>query len=100
MASSTVAPGSYIRFARTDRGASLAPEELVDTAAAASSEGSAWQPAIDEVALLDAVGADVDVSSFFAGDSTPAFVGSALTNFGVRMLLDAVIDVAPPPAPR
>ena len=50
-------------------------------------------------ALLDAVGADVDPASFLAGDSTPVFVGSALTNFGVRMLLDAVVDLAPPPSP-
>ena len=28
------------------------------------------------------------------------FVGSALTNFGVRLLLDAVVDLAPAPTPR
>ena len=28
------------------------------------------------------------------------FVGSALTNFGVRMLLDAVVELAPSPSPR
>ena len=28
------------------------------------------------------------------------FFGSALTNFGVRLLLDAVVDLAPPPSPR
>ena len=43
---------------------------------------------------LDAIGADVDMPSFLAGESTPVFVGSALTNFGVRKLLDAVIDLA------
>ena len=59
-----------------------------------------WQAAVDELALLDAVGADVDVPSFLAGDSTPVFVGSALTNFGVRMILDAVVDLAPAPGPR
>jgi len=31
---------------------------------------------------------------------TPVFVGSALTNFGVRKLLDAVVELAPQPAPR
>ena len=31
---------------------------------------------------------------------TPVFFGSALTNFGVRLLLDAVIDYVPPPSPR
>ena len=87
--------GTYIRYARTERGASLAPEQVVDLADAAASEGAHWQTAVDELALLDAVGADVDVPSFLAGDSTPVFVGSALTNFGVRMILDAVVDLAP-----
>ena len=32
--------------------------------------------------------------------STPVFFGSALTNFGVRLLLDAVVDLAPSPEPR
>jgi peptide chain release factor 3 len=92
--------GTYIRYLRTDRGASLAPEELVGLDVAATTEGTAWQTATDELALLDAVGATVDIPSFLAGDSTPVFVGSALTNFGVRMILDAVIDLAPPPSPR
>jgi peptide chain release factor 3 len=35
--------------------------------------------------------------SFLAGESTPVFVGSALTNFGVRHVLDAIVDLAPPP---
>ena len=51
----------YIRYARTDRGASLAPEEIVPAEQAAADEGAAWQTALDEIALLDAVGADVDV---------------------------------------
>ena len=92
--------GEYIRFTRTDRGASLSPEELVPTDVAAAEEGAAWQTAQDEIGLLDAVGSDLDRDSFLAGDSTPLFVGSALTNFGVRMLLDAIVDLAPPPSPR
>ena len=67
---------------------------------AAAEEGPAWQAALDEISLLDAVGADVDLESFLAGDSTPVFVGSALTNFGVRMILDAVVDLAPSPSPK
>lgn len=92
--------GEYIRFTRTARGASLAPEELVDREVAAREEGSAWQVALDGCGLLEAIGADVDMPSFLAGKSTPVFVGSALTNFGVRMLLDAVADYAPSPQPR
>ena len=92
--------GDYIRFTRTDRGASLSPEELVPTDVAAAEEGRSWQTAQDELGLLDAVGADLDLDSFLAGDSTPLFVGSALTNFGVRMILDAIVDLAPSPSPR
>ena len=92
--------GDYVRFTRTDRGSSLAPELVVTADVAAAEEGTAWTHAVDELALLDAVGADVDLPSFLAGESTPVFVGSALTNFGVRLLLDAVIDLAPSPSPR
>jgi peptide chain release factor 3 len=91
---------SFIRFTRTARGATEAPEELVDPARAASEEGPAWAAAMDELALLDAVGADFDVDSFRAGITTPVFFGSALTNFGVRLLLDGVVDLAPAPTPR
>ena len=58
------------------------------------------QTSQDEIGLLDAVGADVDLASFLAGESTPCSSGSALTNFGVRMLLDAIVDLAPAPTPR
>jgi peptide chain release factor 3 len=92
--------GDYVRYTRTERGASLAPEEVVPIERAAADEGPAWTRAHEEVHLLDAVGADVDLPSFLCGDSTPLYVGSALTNFGVRMLLDAVIDLAPAPTPR
>ncbi|MGA1541189.1 MAG: GTP-binding protein, partial [Ilumatobacteraceae bacterium] len=92
--------GEYVRFTRTARGASLAPEEVIDRDAAAVEEGDAWKVALDGCGLLDAIGADIDEPSFLAGESTPVFIGSALTNFGVRMLLDAVVDYAPAPSPR
>ena len=72
----------------------------MDDERAAAEEGSAWTRAIDECGLLDAVGADVDAASFLAGHSTPVFVGSALTNFGVRHVLDAIVDLAPAPSAR
>lgn len=92
--------GQFIRFTRTARGASAAPEELVSAERAALEEGKAWTVALEGCALLDAVGANVDKASFLAGTSTPVFVGSALTNFGVQMLLDAVVDLAPEPQPH
>ena len=96
--------GMYTRFTRTARGAAEAVEEdmPLDAAAAEGAKESprAWKSALDEIGLLEAVGADLDMPSFLAGQSTPVFVGSALTNFGVRKLLDAVIDLAPAPSPR
>ena len=35
-----------------------------------------------------------------AGEQTPVFFGSAINNFGVREVLDALVDLAPPPGPR
>jgi peptide chain release factor 3 len=92
--------GEFTRFTRTTRGSAIAPEEVVDADRAAAEEGKAWSHAIDEAGLLDAVGADVDLPSFLAGESTPVFVGSALTNFGVRHVLDAIVDLAPAPSAR
>jgi peptide chain release factor 3 len=92
--------GEFTRFTRTSRGTSIAPEELVPASTAEVQEGSAWTAAIDECGLLDAVGAVLDEQDFLAGRSTPVFVGSALTNFGVRHVLDAVTDLAPSPSPR
>ncbi|MBU6241219.1 MAG: peptide chain release factor 3 [Acidobacteria bacterium] len=92
--------GDFIRFVRTAHGAELSPEEIVNPDEAASTEGTAWSAALDGCSLLDAIGANLDVETFLAGITTPVFVGSALTNFGIRMLLDAVVDLAPAPEPR
>ncbi len=92
--------GEFTRFTRTVRGSAIAPEELVAAEKAAQEEGTAWSQAIDDVELLDAVGAVVDRDSFLAAESTPVFVGSALTNFGVRHVLDTLVDLAPPAGER
>jgi peptide chain release factor 3 len=53
-----------------------------------------------ELGLLDETGANHDRELLQAGELTPVFFGSALSNFGVKLLLDAVRDLAPPPLPR
>ncbi len=90
----------FTRFTRTARGSQIAPEEDVPAERAAAEEGKEWEKAAEESALLSAMEADVDMPSFLAGESTPVFAGSALTNFGVRHLLDAIVDLAPAPTPR
>jgi peptide chain release factor 3 len=92
--------GRFVRYGRTAHGAAEASEEVLDPAAAEAAEGDAWRAAADEVALLDAVAGSVDLDLFLAGEQSPVFVGSALTNFGVRLLLDGIVDLAPPPSAR
>jgi peptide chain release factor 3 len=41
-----------------------------------------------------------DHAAFLAGRQTPVFFGSAINNFGVHEILDALADLAPPPGPR
>ena len=53
----------------------------------------------DELDLLDGAGEPFDLERIRAGELAPAFFGSALTNFGVDLLLQALIEIAPPPGP-
>ncbi len=54
----------------------------------------------DELELLDGAGEEWDTERFLAGEITPVFFGSALTNFGVEPFLKAFKDLCPPPGPR
>jgi peptide chain release factor 3 len=92
--------GMYIRFTRTAHGSTEAGEELLSPEEAAAQEGASWAAAADELSLLDEVGHDADTELFTMGELSPVFFGSALTNFGVRLLLDAVVEMAPAPTAR
>ena len=94
------ATGEFIAFTRTPGGAGRAIEEHLDAAHAAQREGAAFETASEELALLAEIGAEVDMASFLAGESSPVLFGAALPNFGVRRLLEALVGLAPPPAPR
>ncbi|MFK7931248.1 MAG: peptide chain release factor 3 [Myxococcota bacterium] len=54
----------------------------------------------EELELLEMAGDPWSIEDFLAGDVTPFFFGSAMTNFGVRPILNAIADLAPPPRPR
>ena len=92
--------GHFVRFGRTAGGATIADEEIVEPGQAEAEAGSAWGEATEAIELLDAAGAELDVKRFEAGELSPVFYGSALTNFGVRLLLDAIVELAPAPAAR
>jgi peptide chain release factor 3 len=59
--------------------------------------GADFDTAQEECALLSADGADFDLESFLAGHTTPVLFTSAILNFGVSQLLDALIEHAPAP---
>ncbi len=87
--------GDFVRYTRTARGATEAAEEILSPEQALAEEGDIWETASEESELFTEIGSDFDRASFLAGKTSPLFVGSALTNFGVRHLLDGVIDMAP-----
>jgi peptide chain release factor 3 len=92
--------GEFTSFTRTPGGADKAIESHFTADEAAEREGDTYTTAAEELALLDEIGASVDMPSFLAGESTPVLFGAALPNFGVRRLLDAMCSLAPPPAAR
>jgi peptide chain release factor 3 len=53
-----------------------------------------------DVELIEGVYPTFDVQRYLAGEVAPVFFGSAVNNFGVKELLDAFIQFAPPPIPR
>lgn len=55
---------------------------------------------IEELELLDLAGNTFSRDAFLAGQVTPVFFGSALTNFGIEPFYDAFINLAPCPHAR
>ena len=53
-----------------------------------------------EVELVHGASHPFDLEAFLAGTQTPVFFGSAINNFGVREILDALLDWAQPPRER
>ncbi|MBK6747272.1 MAG: peptide chain release factor 3 [Ottowia sp.] len=62
--------------------------------------GAAFDHAMESMEL--AVGASTawDHDAFLAARLTPVFFGSGVNNFGVMEVLNAVVDMSPPPGPR
>lgn len=92
--------GDYVRFTRSAHGSTEAGEEILTPADAEERDGDSYVNAVEEIELLESSGSDLDRDFFLSADATPVFFGSALTNYGVRLLLDAVVDIAPSPRPR
>jgi peptide chain release factor 3 len=78
-------------------------DEIVDGIAnpvLAQRFGPAWEQAAGEVELLREAAPRFDEAAFRAGLQTPMFFGSAINNFGVQEVLDALVELAPPPGAK
>jgi peptide chain release factor 3 len=80
-----IAPETFIPFDRLKKVDSISENQL--------------EKLKSDVELLDGLGIEFDHGLMLTESQTPVFFGSALTNFGVRLFLDAFIEFAPPPQP-
>ncbi|MEY3545118.1 MAG: hypothetical protein RLZZ247_1275, partial [Cyanobacteriota bacterium] len=91
-----------ILFLRAERGRTS--EEKVLSVEEARSSGAVepdlLDAALEELELLEAAGNELDLELVHAGELSPVFFGSAMTNFGVRPFLDAFLELAQKPIPR
>ncbi|WP_439113838.1 peptide chain release factor 3 [Hydrogenophaga sp.] len=62
--------------------------------------GAEFEQAKEELELVEGASPAFDEAEFLAGRQTPMLFGSAVNNFGVREVLDALVDLAPPPGDR
>ncbi|MFP4101493.1 peptide chain release factor 3 [Coleofasciculus sp.] len=51
----------------------------------------------EELELIEEIGPDLDLEWVHQGQMTPVFFGSAMTNFGVKLFLDAFLEYAMQP---
>ena len=54
----------------------------------------------EDIELLEGAANPFEQTEFLKGNQTPVFFGSAINNFGVRELLNALVEMAPAPGPR
>ncbi len=72
----------------------------LDNAEASKRFGAEFTQAQGELELLEGASPEFDRDAFLSGKQTPMFFGSAINNFGVQEVLDALVDLAPAPAER
>lgn len=93
-------PGFVTRYSRTAGGATRAGEQRLPITRSLEQEMTGLLSSIEEVELLQQLSLDHEQEAFLAGFSTPVFFGAAVSNIGVRSLLEALIDLAPAPVGR
>ncbi len=54
----------------------------------------------EDIELIEGAANPFEHDHFLKGNQSPVFFGSAINNFGVQEMLDAFVEMAPPPGPR
>jgi peptide chain release factor 3 len=54
----------------------------------------------EDIELLEGAANPLEMAHYLNGSQTPVFFGSAINNFGVQEMLDAFVELAPPPRIR
>jgi peptide chain release factor 3 len=90
-------------FERTTGGAFKAPIQvsgIEGDEVKAALDDELYAQVVQEIELLDGVTEKLDMEKVLAGEQMPVFFGSAMNNFGVQIMLERYLELAPPPAPR
>ncbi|MGV6807452.1 MAG: peptide chain release factor 3 [bacterium] len=82
----------------------ILPEDIriqgLDSDEAQALLGDCAEQVRDELELVRGATDEFELDLFLKGEMTPVFFGTALSNFGVREMLDDFVEWAPAPQPR
>ncbi|MEI8351943.1 MAG: GTP-binding protein, partial [bacterium] len=87
-------------FARTARNQHRAPEKITgihDSHLLSQLPPHIRDPWLEELEMLGTAGEEFEEARVLAGEITPVFFGSGMTNFGVQLLLTILYNTAPRP---
>ncbi|MDX2097833.1 MAG: peptide chain release factor 3, partial [Leptolyngbyaceae cyanobacterium bins.59] len=84
----------FERSAHGSREAIDTAVDLGDAQLATLLEPDLYQKFQDELDLIEGLGPELDLEAVHHGKMTPVFFGSAMTNFGVELFLEAFLDYA------
>jgi peptide chain release factor 3 len=90
-------------FERTAHGSKAATDTIVnlgDPRIEQLLEQDLYYQLKEDIELLEGVGSELDLELVHQGKMTPVFFGSAMTNFGVELFLNAFLDYALKPYAR
>ena len=86
--------------AAPQQGSQLISRQISWDEAKATLEPKVLAKAEEDLELIAEAGEQYDHDEFLAGDLSPLFWGSAMTDFGVDALLDYLVEHAAPPGAR